>query len=108
LHSQKLNEPPLTPWVMICNDKVVVAHCNCIAALGKACTHAASLLFLIAKTVKGLKSVTDTLAYWIGSAKKDVHLTVSEMHFRTQQKTFVSDVEQSHTSKKKTYDKKNI
>jgi hypothetical protein len=62
---------------------------------------------LITKTVKGLKSVTDTLAYWIGSAKKDVHLAVSEMHFRTQQNIFVSDVEQSRTSKKKTYDKKN-
>jgi hypothetical protein len=53
------------------------------------------LLFLVAKTGEGPKSVNDTLAYWIGSAKKDVHLAVSEMDFRTPQRIFVRDVEQS-------------
>jgi hypothetical protein len=53
------------------------------------------LLFLVAKTGEGPKSVNDTLVYWIGSAKKDVHLAVSEMDFRTPQRIFVRDVEQS-------------
>ncbi|KAL1276487.1 hypothetical protein QQF64_036110 [Cirrhinus molitorella] len=47
-HSQKLNDPPLKPWVVVRNDGVVLgAHCNCTAGLGECCSHVSALLFRI-------------------------------------------------------------
>ena len=43
-HSQKLNEKPLTPWVIALESgKILAAHCNCAAGIGETCSHVASL-----------------------------------------------------------------
>ena len=59
MHSQKLNEAPLKPWVILSGDTVNCAHCTCIAGLGEVCTHVAALLF----TLEERESVTDRLVY---------------------------------------------
>ena len=42
-HSQKLNEKPLTPWVIALESgKMFAARCNCAAGIGETCSHAAS------------------------------------------------------------------
>ncbi|XP_065654965.1 uncharacterized protein LOC136081565 [Hydra vulgaris] len=52
-HSQRLNEAPLSPWIVAeCSGKIVWAHCNCIADLVEACTHIAAVLFWYDITVK--------------------------------------------------------
>ncbi|XP_052798725.1 uncharacterized protein LOC128230474 [Mya arenaria] len=68
LHSQRLREKPLQPWVIAKPDGVVVAaHCNCMAGLGEACTHIAALLFSVmaAVEVRDSKSVTESKCWWI-------------------------------------------
>ncbi|WAR13998.1 hypothetical protein MAR_004103, partial [Mya arenaria] len=53
LHSQRLREKPLQPWVIAKPDGVfVAAHCNCMAGLGEACTHVAALLFYVMAVVE--------------------------------------------------------
>ncbi len=47
-HSQKLNDPPLKPRVVVRNDGVVLgAHYNCTAGLGECCSHVSAVLFRI-------------------------------------------------------------
>jgi putative phage-type endonuclease len=68
LHSQRLSEKPLRPWVVAeKSGTVAAAHCNCMAGLGEACTHIAALLFAIDATVRirDSKTVTDEKAYWL-------------------------------------------
>ena len=68
LHSQRLNEPPLKPWVIVEEvGTVVSAHCTCMTGLAEVCTHIASILFWLDFTVKRRESmtVTDTKAYWV-------------------------------------------
>ena len=77
MRSQKLNEAPLKSWVILSSDTVNCAHCTCFAGLGEMCTHVTALLVALEERV----SVADRLAYWIGSAKQEVHLEVSEMDF---------------------------
>ena len=67
LHSQRINETPLKPWVIIANDgQVCCAHCTCMAGIAEACTHVGALLFKIeaAVRIRGKKTVTDVPAYW--------------------------------------------
>ncbi|XP_013415512.1 uncharacterized protein LOC106177314 [Lingula anatina] len=67
LHSQRMNEKPLRPWVIVEKDgRVVAGHCTCMAGLGEACTHVASLLFYMEASVKIRNSLTVTQekAYW--------------------------------------------
>ncbi|XP_033747952.1 uncharacterized protein LOC117332971 [Pecten maximus] len=75
MHSQRLNEKPLAPWVIIQTDgKVLAAHCNCMAGLGEACTHIAAMLFSIEATfkVRQARTVTETKAYWLPASVKGV------------------------------------
>ncbi|XP_065650842.1 uncharacterized protein LOC136078995 isoform X2 [Hydra vulgaris] len=68
LHSQRLNEAPLSPWIVAeCSGKLVCAHCNCVAGLAEACTHIAAVLFWIDITVKMQESKTVTYykSYWL-------------------------------------------
>lgn len=63
-----MREKPLRPWIIATKDgNSVSCHCNCMAGLGKACTHVASLLFAIEATVKerDAKTVTESKAYWL-------------------------------------------
>lgn len=77
LHSQRINETPLKPWVIIANDgQVCCAHCTCMAGIAESCTHVGALLFKIeaAVRIRGKKTVTDVPAYWkIPSAINKVH-----------------------------------
>ena len=43
------------------------AHCDCMAGLGEACTHVASILFWvkIMVEIRDGQSVTDKKAYWV-------------------------------------------
>ncbi|WAR27015.1 hypothetical protein MAR_012719 [Mya arenaria] len=61
LHSQRLNEKPLRPWIIAERDGPIIAgHCTCMAGLGETCTHVASLLFCIEAVVKLRESRTVT------------------------------------------------
>ena len=67
-HSMKMNQKPLTPWVVAEeNGKIVAAHCDCMAGLGESCTHVASLLWAIESGVRIRDSmtVTEKKAYWV-------------------------------------------
>ncbi|XP_039465200.1 uncharacterized protein LOC120438827 [Oreochromis aureus] len=68
LHSQRLNEPALRPWVIVSTTgKVEAAHCTCMARVAETCTHVAALLFKVeaAVRIRGTKTVTDEPAYWV-------------------------------------------
>ena len=68
MHSQRLSEPPLMPWVIVESDgKVISGNCNGMAGLAEVCTHVAADLFWIEITVKMRESrtVTDKKAYWV-------------------------------------------
>lgn len=65
----KLNEPPLHPWVAVNRDgSVQVAHCNCMAGMGEACSHVSATLFhLLAQAeMKRSVSVTSQKCKWSG------------------------------------------
>ncbi|KAK7100130.1 hypothetical protein V1264_023125 [Littorina saxatilis] len=43
LHSQRLNEPALSPWISATSDgNILAAHCTCMAGVGETCTHVPS------------------------------------------------------------------
>ncbi|XP_001624269.3 LOW QUALITY PROTEIN: uncharacterized protein LOC5503168 [Nematostella vectensis] len=54
LHSQRLSEDALRPWVAIKKDGTVsmCAHCNCMAGIGESCSHIGALLFKIEAAVR--------------------------------------------------------
>ncbi|KAJ8038813.1 hypothetical protein HOLleu_16348 [Holothuria leucospilota] len=67
MHSQRLQETALHPWVIAQKDgKIISAHCNCMTGLGETCTHVCSLLFYTETKVRIRDSVTVTqeAAYW--------------------------------------------
>lgn len=66
-HSQRMNDPPLRPWVIAEeNGTIQSAHCTCMAGLGEACSHVGALLFYVdaAVKIKNSKTVTEEPAYW--------------------------------------------
>ncbi|KAF4103621.1 hypothetical protein G5714_016504 [Onychostoma macrolepis] len=68
LHSQRLNEPPLKPWVILSSSgQVECAHCTCMTGIAESCTHVGAVLFKIeaAVRIRGTKTVTDVPAYWM-------------------------------------------
>lgn len=75
MHSQRLNEKLLSPWI-ICKDEgnIISAHCDCVAGLGEVCTHIAAVLFSIDEAVRKLEEVTRTgvKAYWMPPSNKPV------------------------------------
>ncbi|KAK0042899.1 hypothetical protein Bpfe_027655 [Biomphalaria pfeifferi] len=72
LHSQRLAEKVLQPWIVISQDGIILsAHCSCIAGLGESCTHVAATLFMLeANTrLKESKTVTGVSSYWTKPSK---------------------------------------
>ena len=68
LYSQRLNEPPLKPWVIAQEvGTFVSAHFTCMAGLAEVCTHIVSVFFWLEFTVNRRESMTgtDTKAYWV-------------------------------------------
>lgn len=41
------NESPLTPWLILNEDQVTSAHCDCVAGLGEVCTHIGAVLYAL-------------------------------------------------------------
>ncbi|KAK6176048.1 hypothetical protein SNE40_014409 [Patella caerulea] len=86
LHSQRMSEKPLQPWVIADKEGCILgAHCTCMAGLGEACTHVAALLFSIEATVKlrDSKTVTEEKSYWLlpGSVKGVTYKQCREIDF---------------------------
>lgn len=68
MHSQRLNDTPLFPWVISkVSGEVMCGHCSCMAGLAEVCTHVAALLFWveISVRIRDCQTVTDKAAYWI-------------------------------------------
>ena len=56
-----LNEKALTIWIVSqVEGKILAAHCDCMAELGEACSHVASLLWVISVGVEKRDSLTVT------------------------------------------------
>ena len=86
MHSQRLSETPLRPWVIARKDGTVqAAHCDCMAGLGEACTHVAALLFAVEANVRNyeIKTVTQEKAYWMlpTSLKKVKYSPIADIDF---------------------------
>ena len=66
MHSQKMSEPPLIPWIIADkNGTILAVHCKCMAGLGETCSHVAATLFWIKTTVRirDSRTVTQEKAY---------------------------------------------
>lgn len=83
MHSQKIGEPSLLPWLIFSKTgDIVSSQCTCAAGLGEACTHVAAILFALEYSGRQQKSVTDVLAYWIGpKSKKVFHKKIVDINF---------------------------
>ncbi|KAL3837633.1 hypothetical protein ACJMK2_022979 [Sinanodonta woodiana] len=85
-HSQRINDTPLKPWIIAQKAGIVeAAHCDCMAGLGKACSHIGALLFYIetAVRIENAKTVTQEKAYWLlpSSIDKVGYAEVSNIDF---------------------------
>ncbi|XP_076314943.1 uncharacterized protein LOC143227375 [Tachypleus tridentatus] len=84
-HSQRLNEPPLKPWVASCrNVEIISSHCTCKAGLGEVCSHAAATLFYMEAVVKRHHSTacTSMPCEWIVPSRGKGHLKqVTDMDY---------------------------
>lgn len=97
LHSQRMSEKPLQPWIIAEKDgRILAAHCTCMAGLGEACTHVAALLFAVKASVKlrDSKTITDEKSYWLlpTSVKGVSYKKIREMDF-TSAKTMKKKLE---------------
>ena len=85
MHSQRVRDTSLTPWLIVEDcDVVKSANCNCMAGLGESCTHVGALLFAMECYVRQreTKTVTQNKAYWIVPATKEVeYAPVSKIDF---------------------------
>lgn len=64
-HSQRMNDKPLKPWVIVLPDgSITSAHFTCMAGLGEVCSHAASIVFAIYCQKRQSESCTDKLSKW--------------------------------------------
>ncbi|KAK7092303.1 uncharacterized protein [Littorina saxatilis] len=62
LHSQKLNEASLTPWLIASADgsKIESAHCTCTAGVGETCSHVGALAFALESFTQARERTTCT------------------------------------------------
>lgn len=67
-HSQRMNDAPLLPWVIIEKDgSIICGHCTCMAGAGEFFSHVGALLFAVEAAIKirNSKTVTQEKAYWL-------------------------------------------
>lgn len=67
-HSQRMNDAPLLPWVIIEKDgSIICGHCTCMAGAGEVFSHVGALLFAVEAAIKirNSKTVTQEKAYWL-------------------------------------------
>ncbi|KAL5011782.1 hypothetical protein ScPMuIL_010333 [Solemya velum] len=86
MHSQRLRETALKPWLVVeKNGKVVFVHCDCMAGLGETCTHVSALLFCVETKarIRDDRTVTQAAAYWKlpPSIRDVVYKPIFEMDF---------------------------
>ena len=85
MHSQKVNDTPLTPWIIADTAGTVhTGHCNCMAGLGETCSHVGALLFAIECYVRQRETntVTQEKAYWmVPPTRKVSYLPAAEIDF---------------------------
>jgi len=85
MHSQRLSEKPLHPWVIVEDTGTIrSAHCDCMAGLGETCTHVAAMLFALEFNVRQRekKTVTQEKAYWlVPSVREAPYAEASEIDF---------------------------
>ena len=63
-HSQRANEPLLSPWIKTDKDGAVLCgHCDCMAGLGEVCSHVGALLFYV-EAMRCSQSCTETSCSW--------------------------------------------
>ena len=67
--SQRLNDNPHMPWVVINlkGTSVETAHCTCMAGLGESCSHIGALLFKLEAAIRAgftKKACTDAACTW--------------------------------------------
>nr|XP_008197544.2 PREDICTED: uncharacterized protein LOC103314164 [Tribolium castaneum] len=95
LHSQRLNEPMLQPWIIAEKEgNICSAHCTCIAGLGEVCTHVGALLFTVELNVRDLEetTVTGKKAYWMPPSGKPAQpQRVSNIDFSVPKKRLPRD-----------------
>lgn len=66
-HSYRLNEPPLTAWVVVEKEGLVrFGHCTCMAGLGEVCSHVGAILYALLAAVNKLSGTacTDEACAW--------------------------------------------
>ncbi|XP_067941880.1 uncharacterized protein [Watersipora subatra] len=91
-YSMRILEKPLEPWVIV-NSKggIRSGHCTCMAGLGEACTHIATLMFA-AETwtkIRQEASVTDVPEYWMLPSSTQLqhpHKQIRDINFQSASK----------------------
>ena len=83
MHSQRLSEAPLEPWVIArSSGEILPAHCNCMTGLAEVGTHVASLL----KKNRESSTVTDRAAYWVAPSSHLQPQKIQDIDFRAPKK----------------------
>ncbi|XP_018014535.1 uncharacterized protein LOC108671493 [Hyalella azteca] len=61
MHSMRLNEKLLKPWIIADADGTIIsAHCDCVAGVGETCTHVGAVLFKVDAIVRCREKTTVT------------------------------------------------
>ena len=117
MHSQRLNQTPLNPWIIAKeNGEILSAHCTCMAGLAEACAHIAAILFWVEMSIKirNSKTVTDKLAYWVNPSMPDKQINpqiIRNRNFRSAKKkrdNFENSLLDVSSTKKDTLKRKTI
>ena len=86
-HSQSLSLPSLKVWVSVKQSgEVLCAHCTCMAGAGEACSHIASVLFMLELNtqMKQQCSCTSLLCSWLPSTFRSVPFSeIGKIDFTT-------------------------
>lgn len=62
MHSQRLNDTKLFPWIILkVPGNVVASHCTCMAGLSACCSHVGAILFLL--PIRSFKKIRSNQFY---------------------------------------------
>lgn len=84
MHSQKLSEQFLKPWIVTKSDgSIICAHCNCMAGLGETCTHVCAVLFYLDVAHRRSLEIspTDIKACWVVPSKASEPKRAADIDF---------------------------
>ncbi|XP_058838820.1 uncharacterized protein LOC131694265 [Topomyia yanbarensis] len=95
MHSMSLNDPCLTPWLIVKGRDVISAHCDCIAGIGEVCSHVGAVLYyltnmhynqLVHNGPSNVLAVTDVEQRWGRPTKSipgNLQLPLDKIDFET-------------------------